>query len=161
MAFERTDILADDAKGNKVGDKMIPLIVMLLCGVCMAIGGWHILQVRRMGIPLLLCGYTLFVTHNLWCLTMLATWGVLSIGYGDNAPLRHIFGQTWGRGVWGILVALCLSLAMFLTGHIALPWFVLYLLIVFFFEPLFKNLPQIIGDIIIGCGFGVIVFMVH
>ena len=92
---------------------------------------------------------------------MLSAYGVLSVGYGDNSLFKHIFGDGWGRGVYGFLVALSLSLWAVLTNHIHPSFFVGYLAVGFTLENACKKLPQILGDLIIGCGFGLLALIVH
>ncbi len=92
---------------------------------------------------------------------MLFCMGIFCLGYGESSPLRHIFGNGWGRGVWGVLAAICLSLPLFLTHHLSLWLFVLYLVLNFTLENALKNVNQKIGDPIIGLGFSFIIFLIH
>jgi hypothetical protein len=86
--------------------------------------------------------------------------GLLTLGYGEKSPLRHIFGDGWGRGVWGLLVALGASVGL-LLGHFLAWWlFIPYLVINFTLENALKKLPQDIGDPIIGLGFGSLLFLI-
>jgi hypothetical protein len=140
---------------------ILHLTTVVFAGILMASGGHNFLFARREMMPIFIMSDCLYVTHNPWALTMLLACGILHLGYGDKSKFRHIFGDAWGRGVWGLLVALALSLWAVLTGHLALPWFIAYLIVGFFLEPLFKNLPQIFGDLIIGAGLASFVFFIH
>lgn len=140
---------------------MIQIILIILSGCFFSWGGHSFLLARRLFMPVILTASCFYITHSWWSLTMMASYGCLTLGYGDNSPLRHIFGQCWGRGIWGILVSLALSLGLFMTGNIALWLFISYLIACFFAEPLLKNLWQVAGDFLIGCVFGSIVLIVH
>lgn len=137
------------------------LSVILLCSFLFWLGGYSWKPARRFIMPVLITGLALFLTHDLWTLTMLSCMGCFSMGYGEFSPLRHIFGNGWGRGVWGILSAICLSLALFLTHHLEWYLFVPYLALNFTLENALKNVDQRIGDIIIGAGFASIVLLIH
>jgi hypothetical protein len=136
------------------------ITTIIASGLFFAAGGKNFLMARREFVPAFIAADCFYTTHSLWCLTQLSAILFLSLGYGVNSKFRHIFGDCWGRGFWGLLVAIALSLGLFLTGHMAWYWFMAYLLIGFFFEPLFKNLQQVFGDIIIGAGFSSIVFLI-
>ena len=138
----------------------VKLIIPVLCGLWFALGGYNRLVFRRWLMPIILTGAAYLLTHDLWVLTMLSAGGALSLGYGDNSPIRHIFGNGWGRGVWGLLVALTLSLSLLLTGHLAWYWFALYLAMGFILENALKNIYQLTGDLIIGIGFGSLVLFI-
>lgn len=138
----------------------LKLAVMLACGALFAWGGYSYHNARRFIMPMLLTATALLVTHDAWALLMLISIGPLCLGYGEKSPLRHIFGNGWGRGVWGLLVASCLSLPLFLSTHLGWLPFVLYLSLGFTLENVLKNIPQLIGDLIIGFSFGSIVLFV-
>ena len=140
---------------------MIELIAFLASGGLFYWGGQGFLLARRVLMPYLLMIVCLLATRDLWCLTMMSAYGVETIGYGPSSPFYHCFGNGWGRGAWGLLVAIALSLALFLTGHLVWYWFVAYLLAGFTLENAFKNLPVWIGDPIIGLGFGSIVLIIR
>lgn len=138
----------------------IKLIVLVVAAGLFWVGGayWH--NARRFIMPVVLSGFCLLTTHILMSLTMLSTIGIFCLGYGEKSPLRHIFGNGWGRGVWGLLAAICLSIGLFLTGHIWVVWMALYLALNFILENALKDIPQVIGDPIIGLGFASIVMIV-
>ena len=140
---------------------MIQLITIILCAVLFFIGGWVWHNARRFLMPLVLCAATVYKIHDPWAMTMLSSMVILSLGYGDKSPLRHCFGDGWGRGVWGLLVALSLSLGLFLTHHLELGWFLAYLTAGFVLENALKKIPQCIGDPIIGAVFGTIILVIH
>ena len=139
----------------------IKLAILLISSVCFWIGGrwWH--NARRFVMPLILGIY--FAIHCKWWLILAIFFpavGMLCLGYGDKSPLRHIFGDGWGRGVWEILVALALSLGL-LVGHFLAWWlFIPYLALNFTLENALKKLPQDLGDPLIGLGFGSLVFLI-
>ena len=110
--------------------------------------------------PFLLAVFSLFITLDWWTLTMLATMGIFCMGYGEDSPLRHIFGDAWGRGVWGLLAGITLSTGLFFSGHLHLYFYLPYLALNFTLEPALRKLPQDIGDPLIGAGFGSIVFLI-
>ena len=139
---------------------IIRIIIVLLSGLLFWIGGkwWH--NARRFIMPTMLSIFMCLYLNTWLGLTTLLMIAPLCLGYGDKSPLRHIFGDGWGRGVWGLLVALGASLGLVVTGFIALPWYILYLALNFTLENVLKKLPQDIADPIIGCSFGLIVFLI-
>lgn len=153
----------------------IKLLIMVLCGALMSWGGYSWKPARRFILPCLLTTSALFLTHQCWCLCMLCSILALSFGYGDNSALRHIFGPSWARSVYGLLAAICLSLPLFLTHHLGLPFEVhlvsvsvdalislcIYLSLNFTLENALKNINQVTGDLIIGAGLSSIVLLVH
>jgi len=141
---------------------ILKLIVILVSSLLFYLGGKIQHNYRRFAMPLVLTSVCIFITHNFWLLlTMcLPTMATLTLGYGDKSPLRHIFGDGWGRGIWGLLAGLTLSLGLFLTGHLHLYWFLPYLGLNFTLENALKKIPQDIGDPIIGMGFGCIILLI-
>lgn len=137
----------------------IKLIIMAICAALFWLGGFCWLPARRFILPTLLTAYLLIVFHQPWLLLTLSVIGIFCLGYGDKSPLRHIFGDGWGRGVWGILAAICLSLPLLLTGNLSYVLFVPYLILNFTLENALKKLPQPLGDPIIGLGFSCIVLI--
>lgn len=140
---------------------ILKLIVMAVCAGLFFIGGWKWHNARRFIMPVVLVVSTALFIHHAIALTMLVSMGFLTIGYGDNAPLRHCFGNGWGRGIWGLLVALSLSVGLFVSGHIVWYFLIPYLAVNFTFENALKDIPQCIGDPIIGLGFSSIILLVH
>lgn len=110
--------------------------------------------------PIILVALFLLITHDAWEILSLSCIAIFCLGYGESSPLRHCFGNGWGRGVWGLLAAISLSLALVLTHHIAIWFFVLYLALNFTLENALKNVKQWIGDPIIGLGFASIIWFV-
>lgn len=84
----------------------------------------------------------------------------MHMGYGVNSWLRKFFGDDVGRGIWGLLVGLSASLSMVLTGHLHFYWFILYLALNFLFEKELKDLPQDVGDPLIGLGVASLIMLV-
>ena len=145
---------------NKVKTSLKALTVAVFQGLFWW-GGYNFKASRRFIAPFVLsvaCAIILRLWYviPLMCPAML----VFSLGYGDNSRFRHIFGDGWGRSVWGLLGALALSLGLFLTGHLAWYFFLPYLVLNFILENALKNLKQWLGDPIIGVGFGCIVFLI-
>lgn len=140
---------------------ILKIITFLSCGGLMAWGGYNFKVARRFIMPSILAVAVCILTHSFWPLLMISAMATLSLGYGDDAVLSHVFGHSWGRSVYGLLVAMSLSLPLLLTHHIGVVFFALYLAQGFTLENALKNLNQIIGDIIIGCGFGSLVFFVR
>lgn len=137
------------------------ILVLILTSSLFWYGGfkWH--DARRFIMPVILSLSCVWFVHSWWALTMLSSIGFLTLGYGVKSPLRHCFGDGWGRGIWGLLAALGFSLGLFLTHHISWFFFVPYLALNFTLENALKKVNQLIGDPIIGTGFGLIVFLVH
>ena len=140
---------------------IIQISTVILSAVLFAWGGYNFNKARRFILPSVLCGVCLWLTRDIWCLTQLATIGIFCLGYGEDAPLTHIFGPSWGRGIWGLLGGITLSLGLFLTGHLAWYWFAAYFTAGFILENALKNVWQVAGDLIIGAAFGSIVFLIH
>ncbi len=140
----------------------IKLLVMAVCAALFWWGGYSWKPARRFIMP---CALTLFAVlylkFSLVPVSMLSCIGIFCLGYGEKSPLRHCFGNGWGRGVWGLLGGLCLSLGLFLSGN--LYWYLLlpYLALNFILENALKDIPQVIGDPIIGGGFACIVLLIH
>ena len=140
---------------------IIQIACIVLSAVLFAWGGYSQKWLRRFVLPLILTAAMFYLSHSWYSLFSLLSVVALSMGYGDNSIFRHVFGNGWGRGVWGLLVGLCLSLGLFLSGHIYWYFLVPYLILSFTLENALKNINQIIGDLIIGAAFAVIVFMIH
>jgi len=141
-------------------EESIIILIVLICSALFWVGGKWWLPARRFILPTILSLTSLILSHSWYSLTMLSCIGVFCLGYGDNSLLRHIFGNGWGRGVWGLLAAICLSLSLFLTHHLSIWFFVPYLALNFTLENVLKNINQNIGDPIIGLGFSCILLFV-
>lgn len=141
---------------------IIEIFIALLCSSLFWIGGAFWLPARRFILPTILTLTALYLTHFDWyCFSMLSAMGVFCLGYGDKSPLRHCFGDGWGRGIWGLLGAITLSLALFLTGHLSISLLLPYLALNFTLENALKKISQSIGDPIIGVGFSCVIFLIH
>lgn len=140
---------------------VIKLSIIFACGCLFSWGGFNFKQARRFIMPFLLSVFCCLFLHSLWPLLMLISIGGFSLGYGDNSVFRHIFGSGWGRSVWGLIAAICLSMPLFLTHHLSVWLLIPYLALNFTLENALKNLNQLIGDIIMGMGFASIVFLIH
>lgn len=124
-------------------------------------GGFNFLSARRdIAPPIFIIACGLFA-HTWWATTMLPVIFIFHLGYGDRSSFRKVFGNGWGRGVWGLLAGISLSLGLFLTDHLSLGWFVLYLSGCFTFENALKDISQWLGDPIIAIGFSWLIFVIH
>lgn len=154
----------------------LKIITLFACAFLFWLGGYSWKPARRFIMPFICALMAFLATFNvLTGVGMLLSVIPLSFGYGESSVLRHGFGNGWGRGVWGFLVAICLSLPLFLTHNLGLSFalhdlndstmFVSFLLFVylalnFTLENVLKNINQKIGDPIIGAGFGLIVLLI-
>jgi hypothetical protein len=130
------------------------LIVSLICGVCDAIGGWHLLYFRRYFIPIILGVSFVFITNVWWTLFLpLPAIGTLSIGYSKDG--------NFGRALWIGLQCFVFGLGMVLVHHLALVLYIPYIILGCVLGGLYRNWNQIIGDMITGCYMGLIIFLVH
>lgn len=153
----------------------LKLLVMILCAGLFWWGGDSWKPARRFIMPVVLALCCAYYAHSFWALAMLSCIGAFCLGYGEKSPLKHVFGNGWGRGVWGLISASCLSAPLFLTqhlgiqvGHLALasaPWtyilLALYSSLNFILENALKDINQKLGDPLIGLGFASIVFLVQ
>ena len=140
---------------------MSQTIVILLSGILMAAGGFHWLIMRRYFMPAVICAGCFWVSHNWWSFAGLAAILPLSIGYGEHSILEKDLGAKIVRGVWGLLVALAFSLALFLTYSLDWYWFVGYLILGACAEEFLQNVYQIAGDFIIGCCLASLILVIH
>lgn len=137
------------------------ILTLLICAALFWWGGKNFLSARRDIMPCVLalaCGLLL---HSAWGCGALLAVPFLHFGYGEKSRFRHIFGDGWGRGVWGILVAVGLSAVLFFSGHIYWLLEVIYLVIGFTLENALKKLNQSVGDPLIGAGFALLIFFLH
>lgn len=139
----------------------IKLAVMLVCAALFWLGGFAWLPARRFIMPSILALCFLWVCRNPWDLFSLSVIGIYCLGYGVKSPLRHSLGNGWGRGVWGLLAGLCISLPLFLTGNLYIFFLIPYLALNFTLENALKNIPETIGDPMIGLGFSCIILLIH
>lgn len=155
---------------------IIKFIIDIVSGALFWWGGKNFVSARRYILPTVLTVYAGFTSHELACLSMLISIAVFDLGYGDKSFFRHCFGDGWGRGVWGLLGGLALSIWAICTGHFGCPsfitnawfvswppliWFVIYNASCFTLENVLKKLNQNIGDPLICIfSFGSIVWFV-
>ena len=139
---------------------IVQIVAILLGGAFFAYGGYKDHNFRRFYMPVILAGACWLLTHSIWSLTVFASSPLMCMGYGEDAPLTHIFNTGWSRSIWGLIVALGASLGLFLTGHMAWYWFSLYLVLGFILDNALKNLWQVSGDLIVGAYVGSLVLMI-
>lgn len=141
---------------------IIKLLIVAACSALFWWGGDSFLPARRFIMPFLLFVDMLIASHLcVWTISSLSCMGAFCLGYGEESPLRHCFGNGWGRGVWGLLAALSLSTWAVCTVHLAWYFYVPYLGLNFTLENALKNVNQKIGDPIIGAGFALIILLIH
>lgn len=138
----------------------LKIFIMTICGVLFWWGGFNWLPARRFIIPALICATIGFLLHSIICLTSLVAIAALCLGYSDKSLLGGIFGNVIGRGLWGLLCAIGISLGLFVTGHISWFFWLPYLILNFCGEAFLNNLDQWIGDPIFGMALGSIVFII-
>ena len=81
---------------------LIRLLISGICGVCDAIGGWHLLYFRRYFIPIILGISFVFITHVWWTLFLpLPAIGTLSIGYSKDGNFGRAVCSARRRGFRG------------------------------------------------------------
>lgn len=141
---------------------IVSLFAMALCSALNWVGGayWH--NARRYIMPVVLGAAFSIVTHVWWLgFTVLPSMGALTIGYGVNSPLRHIFGDAWARFVWMILVSIGICLGAVIAGH--LIWWIagLYMLTNATLGMTLRNIDQTFGDSIFGAAFASVLFFLH
>lgn len=126
------------------------------------IGGsfWH--NARRYIMPVIYAAMVSVATMVWWVgITTLPTIGLLTIGYGEKSPLRHVFGDAWARFVWMALACLGFSLGPILTGHL-LWWLVFpYAIGAGTLGITLRNIPEVVGDLLFGAWFGSILIFIH
>ncbi len=133
---------------------LIRLLISGICGVCDAIGGWHLLYFRRYFIPIILGISFVFITHVWWTLFLpLPAIGTLSIGYSKDG--------NFGRAVWIGLQCVVLGIGMFLTNHLHLYFYIPYVIGGCILGGLYRNWFAILGDLLTGTYLGIILFIVH
>lgn len=154
----------------------VKLIAMVICSVLFWWGGYSWKPARRFCMPFICVLMAYLATINVCVgVCMLLAILPLCLGYGDDSYLKHVFGNGWGRGVWGLLVAICLSTPLVLTHHLGLEYglihidsdifvyivYIAYMALNFTLENALKNIPQFIGDPLIGLGFSSILLLIR
>ena len=132
----------------------LKLITDLCCGACDALGGWHILWMRRYLMPALIGITCAIVTHTWWVVFLpLPCMGTLCIGYSKDGNL--------GRALWIGLQCLVLGLGLCIFGHLIWYFYLPYIIGGCVLGGLYRNWEQILGDIVTGCWLGLIVLIIH
>ena len=133
---------------------VLKLVVDLCCGACDALGGWHILWMRRFLMPSIIGVAFAFATHTWWVVFLpLPAMGTLCIGYGKDG--------NFGRALWIGLQCVILGLGVTITGHLAWWLYAPYIVLGCVLGGLYRNWNQILGDIVTGCWLGIIVLFVR
>lgn len=152
----------------------VELFIMAVCAALFWWGGYNWHNARRFIMPCVMAVTCTYLAHSWWVLVQLSVISIFVLGYGEKSVLRHCFGDGWGRGVWGVLSAICLSVPLFVThhlgltfGHLHLGWLfgscfvgIVYTALNFILENALKKLPQFIADPIIGLAFSSIILLV-
>jgi hypothetical protein len=140
---------------------IIKMIVVIVSGICDAIGGATQHNFRRFIMPVVICAGCAWLSHSWYAFLGLASIGALCLGYGPNSPLEKDTTDSWARELWGCFVAFSFGLPLLLTGHLAGYWFLGYILVCGSAENALKKLWQVAGDFIVGCCFASIILLVH
>lgn len=132
----------------------LKIFIDSICGVLNAIGGWHILWMRRYLMPVVMATAVSFLVHLWWCgLMMLPVMGTLCIGYGKDG--------NFGRSLWIGLQCFVLGLGLCITGHLLWYFYLPYVLLGCVFGGIYRNWPQWLGDSITGSYMASIIFLVR
>ena len=133
---------------------LIKLVIDLVCGGLNALGGWHILWMRRYLMPFILAVSVSVITGIWWQgFLLLPVMGTLSLGYSK--------GGNFGRAVWLLIQALVIGLGLAVFHH--LNWFIYiaYVIGAGILGGFYSPWPQILGDSITGCYLAGILFLVR
>lgn len=129
-------------------------MIDLACGACDAIGGWHILWIRRFLMPVLIGVSCAYITHTWWVVFLpLPAMGTLSLGYSKDG--------NFGRALWIGLQCFVLGLGLVLVHHLAWWLYAPYIIVGCVLGGLYRNWQQIIGDLLTGSYLGLIIFLVR
>ena len=138
----------------------IKVFVALICAALFWWGGHNFLPARRFIVPTVLAGTTCLFLWTWWPAIMLLSMAALDEGYSGKSPLYKIFGPAIDRGMWGVIVGLCLSVVLLATHHLAWYWWLVYMVISFCAENFLQNVNDAWGDPVIGFGFASILFFI-
>ena len=140
---------------------LLQILAVAACSYCFWRGGYNNLTFRREGVPLILALFAWYITQDWLVITMAAGLAAFHLGYGDNSMFHKKFGDTIGRGLWGALAAAGLATYLLISGHLTILNYIGYLALCFCLEAFLKDIPQKIGDRIIGAGYATLVFIIH
>lgn len=133
---------------------ILKILIDVLCGSLNALGGWHILWMRRYLMPVVLGAGVSVVTHIWWLgLMILPVMGTLCLGYFKDGNA--------GRALWLFIQAIVIGLGITMTGHLAWYFYLIYAIGAGVLGGLYKNWQQILGDSITGIYLGSIIFLVR
>ena len=134
---------------------MIQLLTIIVCAGCFAKGGYNDHNFRRFYMPILLAGACFWLIYSWQAILILVMIPFLTMKDDDQGLLG-----TYTKCLYGFLACLGASLGLFLTHHIELQWFILYLLpstVIYYFV---KDMKQILGDCIFGAWIGILVLLI-
>jgi len=131
---------------------VIILVVMFVGGLLDAIGGWHIIQMRRYAMPALLSigvGTLNYIFNPVWVswLICIAIWPMMG-----TLTLKYMSGDNFGRAEWLFLQAVTggiflTLISLFFHCHILAWWlFIIYSIIAGIGGGTYKNVNQFKGD---------------
>lgn len=133
---------------------LILFMVCVLSGLLDFLGGFHWLFCRRYFIPILLGITVSLITHTWWLgLCCLPAIGTLSIGYSKDG--------NFGRALWIGLQCFVLGLGVVLFQHLSVWFYVPYVIGGCVLGGLYRNWPQVIGDLVTGTYLASFIFLVH
>lgn len=133
---------------------LIKLIIDSVCGALNALGGWHILWMRRYLMPVLI-GVGCSLSAHIWWL------GFLVLPVIGTLCLKYFGGGKFGRGLWLFLQAVVIGLGLFLTGHLAWYFYFPYTVVAGILGGSLFLLFQPVSDAIFGCWLGIIILFIH
>ena len=140
---------------------IINLITCLICGCLFSWGGYNWHNARRFMFPLVIAIVCAFNIHSYLGLLPLSSIPFLCLGYGEKSPIRHIFGDVWGRAIWAGLVSISISVGLLVIGHLAWYLFIPYIVLCSLLESSLRNINQVLSDFVFGLAFASIVFLIH
>ena len=135
---------------------MIQVITIIACACFGAWGGYNYHNSRRYFMPISLAIGCFLITHSIWSLTVLISAPLLTLKDDDEGYLG-----SYSKCYYGLLACLGASLGLFMTHHISMAPFVVYIVISSFLYWSVKNLHQIGGDLIFFAFYGSIILFVR
>lgn len=129
------------------------LAVLFFSGACDSLGGWKLLWMRRYLMPCVLAGCAaILITPHWHGILILPVIGTLCLGYFP-------WGN-FGRALWLFLQSAVIGLGLYLTGHLSMGYYLLYMVGAGILGGTLVSVYQPIGDAIEGCWLGLIVLFI-